>query len=211
MPPKRKRASVAAATASSLHETPIFPPSSSTTIKSPPPKRQASRRKVDTNPDHNTDIVDGKIALRASPDAEEAGEALDVKKVNGTYTKSAKTNGVIKPEADNDSQLLDAAVDMLVPTPVKKLKKTPTKSSVAAKKGSDEIKAFKAEQAAKKASETKVKKEDADEWDQRQDPDGDDAGPVEDVDVMKREAGRPPPVNSSYLPLPWKGRLGYAS
>ncbi|KAI1272193.1 UV-endonuclease UvdE [Xylaria sp. FL0933] len=31
-----------------------------------------------------------------------------------------------------------------------------------------------------------------------------------DVDAIKREGGRPPPVNSEYLPLPWKGRLGYA-
>ncbi|KAI1813773.1 UV-endonuclease UvdE-domain-containing protein [Poronia punctata] len=30
------------------------------------------------------------------------------------------------------------------------------------------------------------------------------------VNVMKQEGARPPPVNSDYLPLPWKGRLGYA-
>jgi UV DNA damage endonuclease len=97
-------------------------------------------------------------------------------------------------------------------SPAKKPRKTPTKSSRAAKEGSDEIKAFIAEQAAKKVAETKAKKEDdEDEWDKRRDPDGDDAGPVEDVDTMKKEAGRPPPVHSDYLPLPWKGRLGYVS
>lgn len=32
----------------------------------------------------------------------------------------------------------------------------------------------------------------------------------DDVNVMKQEGARPPPVNSEYLPLPWKGRLGYA-
>ncbi|OAX78968.1 UV damage endonuclease UvdE [Emergomyces africanus] len=32
-----------------------------------------------------------------------------------------------------------------------------------------------------------------------------------DVDEVKEALGRPPPVNSSYLPLPWKGRLGYVS
>ncbi|RYP78008.1 hypothetical protein DL769_003280 [Monosporascus sp. CRB-8-3] len=31
-----------------------------------------------------------------------------------------------------------------------------------------------------------------------------------DIDKIKREGSRPPPVNSDYLPLPWKGRLGYA-
>ncbi|KAK4185885.1 UV-endonuclease UvdE-domain-containing protein [Podospora australis] len=34
--------------------------------------------------------------------------------------------------------------------------------------------------------------------------------PEEDPDVPERGAARPPPVNSPYLPLPWKGRLGYA-
>ncbi|KAI1469868.1 UV-endonuclease UvdE [Daldinia caldariorum] len=36
--------------------------------------------------------------------------------------------------------------------------------------------------------------------------------PEEEVDVntLKQEGSRPPPVNSDYLPLPWKGRLGYA-
>ncbi|KAI0110521.1 UV-endonuclease UvdE [Hypoxylon sp. NC0597] len=31
-----------------------------------------------------------------------------------------------------------------------------------------------------------------------------------DANVMKQEGSRPPPVNSDYLPIPWKGRLGYA-
>ncbi|KAI5918863.1 UV-damage endonuclease [Camillea tinctor] len=39
---------------------------------------------------------------------------------------------------------------------------------------------------------------------------GDDAVPDEDVNVIRQEGARPPPVNSDYLPLPWKGRLGYA-
>lgn len=36
------------------------------------------------------------------------------------------------------------------------------------------------------------------------DPDDD-----EDEEVLKAAISRPPPVHSSYLPLPWKGRLGY--
>jgi UV DNA damage endonuclease len=31
-----------------------------------------------------------------------------------------------------------------------------------------------------------------------------------DPEELKEALSRPPPVNSSYLPLPWKGRLGYA-
>jgi UV DNA damage endonuclease len=221
MPPKRKRssaASVSTATANGLspilHETPI-PPPVPVSRKPPPPKRQASRRsRVDTNPDHNADIIDGKAALRASPDADEKGEALDMKKVNaGPPFTSAKTNGVKANLSvdDSDSPLSDLE-EVPAPTPAKKQKKTPTKSSIAAKKGSDEIKAFKAEQAAKKSAETKIKKEeDGDEWDKKQDPDGDDAALAEDVDTLRKEAARPPPVNSDYLPLPWKGRLGYVS
>ncbi|KAK0122674.1 UV-damage endonuclease [Cadophora gregata f. sp. sojae] len=118
---------------------------------------------------------------------------------------AAKPNGVFRKETGAGDEMQNGT------TQAKKQKRSPTKSSVAAKKGSDEIKAFRAEQAAKKAAEVKVKKEDdVDEWDKRLDPDGDEEGPAEDVDAIKLEARRPPPVNSDYLPLPWKGRLGYA-
>ncbi|RYP63785.1 hypothetical protein DL771_009118 [Monosporascus sp. 5C6A] len=46
------------------------------------------------------------------------------------------------------------------------------------------------------------------------DPDEEDlirAPEENDVNEMKRAGARPPPVNSDYLPLPWKGRLGYAN
>jgi UV DNA damage endonuclease len=215
MPPKRKRSSIATATVpanglpTALHETPILP--SNTDMKPPAPKRQASRQgKIDTNPDHNADIMDGNMALRASPDADGKGESLEVKKVNRGPQIPAKKNGVERNILDEDSDSPLSEIEVPLPDP-KKRKKTPTKSSIAAKKASDEIKAFKAEQAAKKAAEAKVKKEDEEEWDKRLDPDGDDIGPVEDVDIMKKEAARPPPVNSDYLPLPWKGRLGYVS
>jgi UV DNA damage endonuclease len=221
MAPKRKRSSNATASEVNdgpigIHETPILPPSIPATPSLA--RRQSARRgpkTVSTNPDVNPDVLDGKTALRASPDADEQGEALEVEKVVPIKppTTPLKTNGnakgIPKEEDDSESPLSD------VPTPAtKKQKKTPTKSSVAAKKASDEIKAFKAEQAAKKAaSGAKIKKEEdgEDEWDKRLDPDGDEAGPVEDVDVVKLEAARPPPVNSDYLPLPWKGRLGYVS
>ncbi|KAI8959072.1 UV-endonuclease UvdE [Daldinia sp. FL1419] len=31
-----------------------------------------------------------------------------------------------------------------------------------------------------------------------------------DPNAFKQEGSRPPPINSDYIPLPWKGRLGYA-
>ncbi|KAF4218360.1 hypothetical protein CNMCM8980_002568 [Aspergillus fumigatiaffinis] len=41
------------------------------------------------------------------------------------------------------------------------------------------------------------------------DPESDDDVPVE-AEELQDALSRPPPVNSSYLPLPWRGRLGYA-
>lgn len=219
MPPKRKR-SFLAATAEIPHETSILPPNISAK-PSPLTKRQSSRRAgvINTNPDQNADIVDGKTALRASPNADEKGESLNLEKVSNVPPPApitpAKTNGVKRGGAKKEaSEFPLSDVPELAATPNNgKRRKTPTKSSIAAKKASNEIKAFKAEQVAKKAAEAaKIKKEDGeDEWDKRQDPDGDEEGPAEDVDVLKKEAARPPPVNSDYLPLPWKGRLGYVS
>ncbi|KAL4925079.1 UV-endonuclease UVE-1 [Aspergillus undulatus] len=40
-------------------------------------------------------------------------------------------------------------------------------------------------------------------------PESDDGVPVE-AEELQEALSRAPPVNSSYLPLPWKGRLGYA-
>ncbi|KAK2626169.1 hypothetical protein QTJ16_004431 [Diplocarpon rosae] len=209
MPPKRKRTSAAAAAANAvpnpLTERPILPPGTGTSA--PPLKKRASRRgKIDTNPDHNPEVEDGKSALRASPDAGEEGEFFDAASL---AQPAVGMNERVKKESGVDTSS-DLATARPIPEKTQK-KKSPTKSSIAAKKGSEEIKAFRAEQAAKKAAEVKVKKEDeGDEWDKRQDPDGDEDGPAEDAEVLKQEARRPPPVNSDYLPLPWKGRLGYA-
>lgn len=42
------------------------------------------------------------------------------------------------------------------------------------------------------------------------DPESDVEVPLE-AEELQEALGRPPPVHSSYLPLPWKGRLGYVS
>lgn len=41
-------------------------------------------------------------------------------------------------------------------------------------------------------------------------PESDEDVPVKEEE-LKDAFSRPPPVNSDYLPLPWKGRLGYVS
>ncbi|GAM84606.1 hypothetical protein ANO11243_026020 [Dothideomycetidae sp. 11243] len=70
----------------------------------------------------------------------------------------------------------------------------------------------------KKAAETPaIKKEDgppmpiksAEDADALRDPEAE-ADEEVDEEEVKEALTRPPPVNSSYLPLPWKGRLGYA-
>jgi UV DNA damage endonuclease len=40
------------------------------------------------------------------------------------------------------------------------------------------------------------------------DPEADEEA-IEGEDEVKEAQSRPPPVNSDYLPLPWKGRIGY--
>ena len=218
MPPKRKRSSVAPASplpSNGISPIPIRPPSSSSTSKYPQAKRQATRHgKVGMNPDRNTDVVDGKMELGAFPDAEDARVAFDVERaLNGPPDTALKPNTTKHTAKDEESGSLqsDVSAETLISGPAKKNQKTPRKSSIAAKKGSDEIKVFKAEQASKKATQTNFKKEDADEWGESLDPNGDEAGPIEGVDDLKKEAERPPPVHSDYLPLPWKGRLGYVS
>lgn len=42
------------------------------------------------------------------------------------------------------------------------------------------------------------------------DPESDEDVPA-DPEELQDALGRPPPVHSNYLPLPWKGRLGYVS
>lgn len=176
-------------------------------------RRPSRRGKVDTNPDHKAEIFDGPEALRASPDADDRGEAYNPKKVHGRLTVK-RANGmksVNYEESDSSLSNLESYAEYSVTPPPKKVKKMPTKSSVAAKKGSDEIKIFKAEQAAKKVVTKPTKNEDDEDGSFRPDPEADDDQTAEDYDAVKRDAARPPPVNSGYLPLPWKGRLGYVS
>jgi len=100
--------------------------------------------------------------------------------------KETPVKEAMKVEATEDTEVVDE----------KKPKKKPTKSSIAAKKGIEEVKAF---VAAQQASDPKPA-----------DPDGNDDTP-EEPEQIKLQARRPPPVNTDYLPLPWKGRLGYVS
>lgn len=131
-------------------------------------RRTSSRRasqvapaQVDTNPDTNGNIEDGRGALRASPDAE-------------TRKKKQRSGSSIKTKIERgDAELNYTVEEIAIPTAALK----PARKQ--------------------------------DEGVDRPDPqaeDDEEADPEEVTDALSR----PPPVNSSHLPLPWRGRLGYA-
>lgn len=166
----------------------------------PPAKRRASQRRVSqpkpdtgsTNPDQNANVLDAPEALRASPDASEADERMDVAAAGMEVEKQLK-------EDDSDSALSEIA-DIEPPVEAKKAKsqaKAPT-----AKKN-----VVKGESNTKTAAPAKAKTETAKEA-QFLDPEaeGDEEA---DEEELQAALSRPPPVHSDYLPLPWKGRLGY--
>ena len=144
---------------------------------------QAKPAKVDPNPDTNSQIVDGQEALRASPDAEEEDEKVNIpppaKKMRKAAVPATPKPKVVTKAASLSSlsDLSDVeappSVDAPGPKPVRTTKKTKD----------DEVAA--------------------------RDPEADDDEEADPEEIASALA-RPPPVNSSYLPLPWKGRLGYA-
>lgn len=193
---KRKNLSTATQ-GSAITTVPIHPPPFDDD-PAPPPKRRASQRRVSqpkpdtgsTNPDKNANVLDAPEALRASPDGDETmnlgAAGMDVEKQ-------------VKDE-DSDSPLSDMEE---VEEPVEKRKGKDNDKAVATAK-----KAGKEGSAKKHAVAAKDKKELTREP-QFLDPEaeGDEEADEEEIQAA---LSRPPPVNSDYLPLPWKGRLGYA-
>ena len=174
----------------------------------PPTKRRASQRKASkpapppslTNPDENPSILDGPQALRASPDADEEGESLNVGKLG------MKIKNQIKEEDDDELPSLTTGGDSDSPlseisdadssTPNTKL--VSTSNTLTRRTKEKGINAVAAEQ---------PKKLDAKQQ-QFLDPEAD--GEEEaDEEEIQAALSRPPPIHSDYLPLPWKGRLGY--
>jgi len=169
----------------------------------PPAKRRTSARNIATeataNPDLNRDVFDAPDATRASPDSD-----INEDIVPGTVK--------LEKGARSESPLSD------VPEAVEPPKKKGRANKQAVKKEDGLPKKSRSKKAATEngdsgsAADTKptpakkVKKETDGE---AADPeaDGDEEADEEEV---KEALARPPPVNSDYLPLPWKGRLGYA-
>ena len=165
----------------------------------PPPKRRASQRKVSqpksntgsTNPNKNANVLDAPEALRASPDGD---ETMDLEKAGMDVEKQVK-------EEDSDSPLSEIQ-DIEEPVGQKTKGKGKGAAAATAKKSDKQ-------DSKKPAAAAKDKKETAKEP-QFLDPEaeGDEEADEEEIQAA---LSRPPPVNSDYLPLPWKGRLGYVS
>jgi UV DNA damage endonuclease len=210
---KRKRSSVSAASPSISAAPPKRPPprlppalKSSTAALSAPdeaspapfaPSRRPSRRwpAPSTNPDHDPAILDGANALRASPDCD----------VDPAIVPPAVASA--GPESD-----LSDALELLPPSKEPRGARSATAPKPAAKPGpqgdavgvgsSTSRPAGKAATGPGKITCTEKVHKDP----EAEGKDEDDE--IDDADVEQAVA-RPPPVDSDYLPLPWKGRLGY--
>ena len=199
---KRKGLSTAAQGAA-VTTVPIHPPPFDDD-PAPPPKRRASQRKVSqpnpktpsTNPDKNAQVLDAPEALRASPDGD---EMMDLEKAGMDVKKQVK-------EEDSDSPLSDIQdVEEAVEQQKGKGKakgKGKHAAAATAKKGGKKD--------STKPAVAANDKKDAAKEPQFLDPEaeGDEEADEEEIQAA---LSRPPPVNSDYLPLPWKGRLGYVS
>lgn len=191
----------------------------------PPPKRRASARNpkpsaAAVNPDESKDIIDAPNATRASPDNDptedivpgpvksqgqvksesplsDAPDVVEAPKPKASRGKKAAAAKNVKDAESVVSAVVDAAES-----------NTPAKKGRGKKK---EVKIEEGDDAASVAASTPAKdtpkKSSSGE---AGDPEGDEDDEIADPEEVKSAAARPPAVNSSYLPLPWKGRLGYA-
>ena len=167
----------------------------------PPAKRRASQRNVSqpkpaavsTNPEENDDVLDGPEALRASPDADEEGDSMNVAKAGMDVQKRVKveedTGQPLEDGVESDSPLSEIS-DVESPT-----KKRKTNGKLVKSKG-------------KEVTDTITKATPKEPQFLDPEADGDEEADEEEIQAA---LSRPPPVNSDYLPLPWKGRIGYVS
>jgi UV DNA damage endonuclease len=137
---------------------------------------------IDSNPDTNLRVVDGQEALCASPDAVGNTEHFEVETVSAKKGKKQAAPA----------------------TPKQKEKAPPRESSLSDLSDVEEPPSF-----APSTRSTPAKKNATSKAAEIHDPEADDEDYADPEDISAA-LSRPRPVNSSYLPLPWKGRLGYA-
>ena len=181
----------------------------------PPAKRRASGRQsskvtpkpLSTNPDENANILDAPGPLRASPDAQEEDERMDLEGAGMDVKNQVKDEKEDEPTLMNghesDSPLSEMS-DIESPVKLKKQNKVSKgKAAGGAKSAVENATVTSTTEGAK------AKKEPAKES-QFLDPEADDLDEADEEEIQAA-LSRPPPVNSDYLPLPWKGRIGYVS
>jgi hypothetical protein len=189
-----------------------------------PPRRQASRRgnAAITNPDLNPEVLDAPNALRASPDGHECAEGeahlhqhnIDTDNaVNGINAASAKpsisqaaTTEVKAVPTTSTEGIDEAGATSAMPAATQQTGRAKRKTA-----GAQHLKA--------EGGDSNIVPADgvlgdvtapADDAGVTGNPEADGVDGEEGDEVELKEAlARPPPVNSEYLPLPWKGRLGY--
>ena len=146
------------------------------------------------NPDVNPDVLDGPGALRTSPYAEEKDERLAMEKLG--------MEGQIKEEEESGSSLSELS-DVESPAASKKVFLAKQTRRIKEKAGT--AKSVKAEDTSTKPVDKESIKEP-----QFLDPEAEGEEEANEEEIQAA-LSRPPPVHSDYLPLPWKGRLGYVS
>ena len=195
-----KRKSLSTVVPECINSALSIPPPTFNDDPTPPSKRRASQRRVSqpkpdtgsTNPDKNANVLDAPEALRASPDASQQDERMNLEEAGMNVAKQVK-------EGDSDSPLSERS-DVEPPTAIKKgnAKSQATTALIDGLDGHSKGTAA----TSKKDTNTPVKEQ------LFLDPEAD--GEEEaDEEEIQAALSRPPPVNSDYLPLPWKGRLGY--
>ncbi|KAL8744129.1 MAG: hypothetical protein Q9190_003589 [Brigantiaea leucoxantha] len=224
--PKRKSSSTLARE-TPLTDVPIPLPPTIGDNGQPPLKRRASQRKppstsqkVSTNPDKNANVLDAPSAFRASPDASTKDERMDLIEAGMDVEKQLKDKDKdddsvpsLVTNGDSDSPLSEVSEGEEAspsgphkPTaprrkaPQKKTNGKGKKTGAAAEEKDEE----EAEKSAPVANKAKAKEES-----KFLDPEADGEEEADDEEEIQAALSRPPPVNSEYLPLPWKGRLGY--
>ncbi|KAI7127060.1 UV-damage, partial [Hortaea werneckii] len=197
----------------------------------PPVKRRASARKASTaaapaalNPDVDQDVVDAPNDREASPD-----EAAGHQAAAGPEQQANGLEHEIRPKSE--SPLSDAPAIVEPPKGKKgrgKGKQCVDGANDGVQQIDQNVEGAQKPPPAKKGRGKKVKQEEGDVATTEQavgskppaktqkpesnnvDPEAEGEEEIPDEEEVKEALARPPPVNSDYLPLPWKGRLGYA-
>ncbi|KAF1852196.1 UV-endonuclease UvdE [Cucurbitaria berberidis CBS 394.84] len=215
---KRKRSSVSAATATAdealatnttkVRRTGVpLPPN-----MAKPARRQSTRggtAAIATDPNLNPDILDGITALRASPDGHEYGDLesrLEPSTTSGISAASDATTEKKTPSTGTNGEVIsstarDANGAASATLASRKKAKKAGAQHVKIEVGESNIGAV---NGVKENVTGPVAVVDA-----SGDASALDAENEDEIEG-KETLSRPPPVNSEYLPLPWKGRLGYA-